>query len=62
MLENSGAQMRPGGKVTLHKPGRSALDAALAFVMTAIKTAIAYALVTADALPAAATIRFLNNG
>jgi len=54
--------MRPGGKVILHKPGRSALDAASAFVMTANQAAIAYSLETADALPAAVTIRFLNNG
>jgi len=39
-----------------------ALDAALAFVMTANQTAIAYSLETADALPAAVTIHFRNNG
>jgi hypothetical protein len=53
--------MRPSGKVTLHKPGRTALDAALAFVMTANQTAIADSLETADALPATVTTRFRNN-
>lgn len=38
-----------------------ALDVALAFVMTANQTAIAYSLETADALPAAVTIPLPNN-